>query len=75
MKHKFRLLFAFVLVVSGTPTFSQTLKDFFSNPSTQLTYLGIDYTKNLLIKNPSINTSDIKTSDIRHPNQTFKSTP
>ena len=60
MKHKFRLLFAFVLVVSGTPTFSQTLKDFFSNPSTQLTYLGIDYTKNLLIKNPSINTSDIK---------------
>ncbi len=60
MKHKFRLLFAFVLVVSGTPSFSQTLKDFFSNPSTQLTYLGIDYSKNLFIKNPSINTSDIK---------------
>ena len=57
---KIRFLFTFLLLVGSASAFSQTLKEFFSNPSTQLTYLGIDYTKNLFIKNPSINTSDIK---------------
>jgi hypothetical protein len=49
--HKLGLLFTFVLSVSITASFSQTLKDFFSNSATQLTYLGIDYTKNLFYKN------------------------
>jgi hypothetical protein len=49
-----------VLLVSATTSFSQTLKDFFSNSSTQLTYLGIDYTKNLFFKNPDANPTDIR---------------
>jgi hypothetical protein len=57
---KLKLLFAFVLLVSATESFSQDLKDFFNNTSTQLTYLGIDYTKNLLIDDPDANPSDIK---------------
>ncbi len=60
MKHKFRLLFAFVLLVGTTPSFSQTLKDFFSNPTTQLTYLGIDYTKNRIYKRPDAIPSEIR---------------
>jgi hypothetical protein len=59
MKHKLSLLFAFVILIS-TQSFSQTLKDFFSNSSTQLTYLGIDFTKNLIIKDPDANTADIR---------------
>ncbi len=59
-RQKLSLLFTFVLFASATTSFSQTLKDFFNDRSTQLTYLGIDYTKNLFIKNPSINTTDIK---------------
>ena len=54
------LLFTFVLLAITTPTFSQTLKEFFSNSSTQLTYLGIDYTKNLFYKNPDANPSEIR---------------
>ena len=60
MNRRLCLLFTFVLLVSATPTFSQTLKDFFSNRSTQLTYLGIDYTKNLFYKNPGANPTDIR---------------
>ena len=59
--HKLSWLFAFVLLLgSSTQSFSQTLKDFFSNTSTTLTYLGIDYTKNKLINDPGGNASDIK---------------
>lgn len=54
------LLFTFALLISATPAFSQTLKDFFSNRSTPLTYLGIDYTKNLFYKNTDANPSDIR---------------
>ena len=58
---KLSWLFAFVLFFgSSTQTFSQTIKDFFSNTSTALTYLGIDYTKNKLINDPGGNASDIK---------------
>ncbi len=58
---KLSWLFAFVLFFgSSTQTFSQTIKDFFSNTSTGLTYLGIDYTKNRLINDPGGNASDIK---------------
>jgi hypothetical protein len=62
MKRKQRrcLLFTFVLLISATPSFSQSLKDFFSDRSTQLTYLGIDYTKNLFYKNPDANPSEIR---------------
>lgn len=59
-RQKLSLLFTFVLFVSATTSFSQTLKEFFNDRTTGLTYLGIDYTKNLFIKNPSINTADIK---------------
>jgi len=59
MKHKLSLLFAFVLLIS-TQSFSQTLKDFFGNSSTQLTYLGIDYTKNRIYKRPDANPSDMR---------------
>jgi hypothetical protein len=54
------LLFTFLLLICATSSFSQTLKDFFSNSSTQLTYLGIDYTKNLFFKNPDANPTDIR---------------
>lgn len=58
---KLSWLFAIVLLLgSNTTSFSQTLKDFFSNSSTPLTYLGIDYTKNKLINDPGGNASDIK---------------
>jgi hypothetical protein len=57
--HKPVLLFIFLLAVSITPSFSQTLKDFFSDRSTQLTYLGIDYTKNLFYKNADTDPSAI----------------
>ncbi len=57
--HKFGLLFTFLLLAGASVSFSQTLKEFFSNSSTQLTYLGIDYTKNLIIKDPDANSTDI----------------
>src|SRR6186713_2916410 len=60
MKHKLSLLFAFVLLIGTTESFSQTLKDFFSNPSVQLTYLGIDYTQNRIYKRPDADPSDMK---------------
>jgi hypothetical protein len=56
--HKRCLFFIFVLLVNGTQSFSQTLKEFFKNRSAQLTYLGIDYTKNLII-NDDANTADV----------------
>jgi hypothetical protein len=59
-RQRLSLLFTFVLSVSATSSFSQTLKDFFSDRSTQLTYLGIDYTKNLFYKNPDANPTDIR---------------
>jgi hypothetical protein len=57
---KLSWLFAFALLFGSTQSFSQTLKDFFNNTSTSLTYLGIDYTKNKLINDPGGNASDIK---------------
>jgi hypothetical protein len=58
---KLSWLFAFILFMgSSTPVFAQTIKDFFSNTSTALTYLGIDYTKNKLINDPGGNATDIK---------------
>ena len=59
-RQRLSLLFTFVLLVSATNSFSQTLKDFFSDRSTQLTYLGIDYTKNLFYKNPDADPSEIR---------------
>jgi len=58
---KLSWLFAIVLLLgSNTVSFSQTVKDFFSNSSVSLTYLGIDYTQNRLINDPGGNASDIK---------------
>jgi len=53
------MIAAFVFGIS-TQSFSQTIKDFFNNNSTPLTYLGIDYYKNRLINDPGSNESDIK---------------
>ena len=58
--YKLGLLFTFLLLVSGLMSFSQTLKDFFTNSSTQLTYLGIDYSKNLIYKNPDADPAEIR---------------
>lgn len=58
--YKLSLLFSFLLLSLTTISFSQTLKEFFSNNATPLTYLGIDYTKNLFYKNPDANATDIR---------------
>lgn len=59
--NKLSLLFVVVLFFgTGIQSYSQTLKDFFSNPSTPLTYLGIDYYHNRLISDPGCNAADIK---------------
>lgn len=57
---KLSLLFAILFLLAGTQSFSQSLKDFFSNNSIPLTYLGIDYTKNRLINDPGGNPADIQ---------------
>ncbi len=57
---KLSLLFAMLFLLAGTRSFSQTIKDFFSNNSLPLTYLGIDYTKSRLINDPGGNPADIK---------------
>ena len=57
---KLNLLFVVLMMLGfGSQSFSQTLKDFFDNTSIQLTYLGIDFSKNLIIKDPDANLSDI----------------
>lgn len=49
-----------ILLTLSTTLAAQTLKEFFNNTELQLTYLGIDYTKNKLINNSEANTYDIK---------------
>ena len=54
---------AAVLLILGSSTLSfaqTTLKDFFNNNGTPVTYLGIDYYKARLINDPGANPSDIK---------------
>lgn len=61
MKRILKLSWLFILLMlTGNTVFAQTLKEFFNNTSTPLTYLGIDYTKNKLINDPGGNTFDIK---------------
>lgn len=58
---KLSWLFAFVLLFgSNTQLFSQTIKDFFADKGTELTYLGIDYYQNRLINNAGISASEMK---------------
>lgn len=58
---KLHWLIAFLLMAGSTATsYAQTLKDFFNDQGTSLTYLGIDYYKNKLINDPGGNASDIK---------------
>lgn len=56
---KLSWLFAIILLLGSTKSFSQTLKEFFSNTATPLTYLGIDYTQARLINEPGATASDI----------------
>lgn len=55
-----RLFILILLFGNSTQSFSQTIKDFFNNNSTALTYLGIDYYHNRLINDPGGNPADIK---------------
>lgn len=57
---KLSLLFAIMFLLGSTISFSQSIKDFFTNNSLPLTYLGIDYTKAKLINDPGGNPADIK---------------
>jgi hypothetical protein len=58
---KLSWLLAIVLLLNaGTQSFAQTIKDFFNNTATPLTYLGIDYYKNRLINDPGSNPTDIQ---------------
>jgi hypothetical protein len=70
-KKKLNWLIALLLMLGcSTQSFSQTIKDFFSNTETSITYLGIDYYKARLINDPgSNNTSDIKNRLFNSMNQ------
>ncbi len=58
---KLSCLVAFILLLGNFKTVSaQSLKDFFGNSATPLTYLGIDFTKAKLINYPNPNPIDIK---------------
>jgi hypothetical protein len=59
--NKLNWLFAFVLLFAGiNQSFSQSLKDFFSNSETPLLYLGVDFTKAKLINYPDPKVMDIR---------------
>lgn len=58
---KLSWLLAIVLLLSaGTQSFAQTIKDFFNNTATPLTYLGIDYYKNKIINEIGTSSSEMK---------------
>jgi hypothetical protein len=58
---KFSWLFALVFIFSNFQNAqAQTLKDFFNNSETPLTYLGIDFTKAKLINEAGGNPMDIR---------------
>lgn len=58
---KLNWLFALVLFFGGsTQCFSQTIKDFFTEKGTALTYLGIDYYQNRIINNVGTSASEMK---------------
>jgi hypothetical protein len=50
---------AFIVLFSSALQ-AQTLKDFFSSSGTNALYLGIDFTKNKVIDDATVNTSDIR---------------
>jgi len=54
------LLALFMLFAGSTQSFSQTLKDVFTNSETPLLYLGIDFTKAKLINYPDPKVMDIR---------------
>lgn len=65
-----RLVALLLMLGCSTQSFSQTIKDFFINTETSITYLGIDYYKARLINDPgSNNTSDIKNRLFNSMNQ------
>ncbi len=52
--------FSLILLFSSAAGKAQSLKDFFSSESTSALWLGIDFTKNKLIDEPTANLSDIR---------------
>lgn len=73
---KLSWLFAFVLLFgSSTQSFSQTIKDFFSNSETPTVYLGIDFTKARLINSLTANPIDIKNRIYRSINDVVVNEP
>jgi hypothetical protein len=79
MKHSKKLNWLVaILLLSGSSvtSFAQTVKDFFTNTETAITYLGIDYYKARLINDPgSNNTSDIKNRLFNSINQVVVDEP
>lgn len=63
MKHSQKLNWLLVLIMlfaGSTTSFSQTLKDVFTNSESPLLYLGIDFTKAKLINYPDPKVMDIR---------------
>ncbi len=54
------LLALFMLFAGGSTSFSQTLKDVFTNSEAPLLYLGVDFTKAKLINYPDPKVMDIR---------------
>lgn len=59
IKHKLAVLLFSLFALSGAAS-AQTLKDVFSNSTTSVLYLGIDFTKFKVIDEPNANASDIR---------------
>ncbi len=74
--NKFNWLFALLFIcVNFTTASAQTVKDFFNNSETPLTYLGIDFTKAKLINDPGGNPMDIRNRLYNSINQVVVAEP
>jgi hypothetical protein len=74
--NKFSWFFALLFISANFTTASaQTLKDFFNNSETPLTYLGVDFTKAKLINDPGGNPMDIRNRLYNSINQVVVAEP
>jgi len=60
MKNVVKLLLVCITLIQTVTSFSQTAKEVFNNSETQLTYLGIDFTKARLIGDAGANETEIR---------------
>ncbi|HTS43760.1 MAG TPA: hypothetical protein VMH01_05145 [Puia sp.] len=70
----FQLLFVFLLA-SGLSGYAQTVKDVFNNSSTTILFLGIDFTKNKVINDLTVNVNDLRDREYGGINDLFLSEP